>query len=468
MFKKIFSAIALAATLTACTGDYKDWDAPHVTPQADAVAFGNGSISEVGLIDFANIADGQQTVKVCNIVAPTASDEAYAPEYKITLDGTDYALAADGSMSVPELISHVESNFGKAPYERELSAVVSMWLNNGKTTIKTVSSGAFAVKAKLNAPTLYPHLYLIGAPSQWDPTCTSMPFKHNDAVSVYDDPVFTITFDFPEGDTWFAFADDHTVETGDRSQVFGALEGNGNNKVGEVGFFTRRADLSDDGSFMIHVEGDAKFVNMTVNVLEGTYLIEKVNFAEYIYLPGNAQGWNPETAAALKGDGAGKYTGFAVMDGDFKFTQQRAWAAEYNNGSFFTCSDCFDLGDQGGGDIAFTGTPGLYFFEVDVVAGDLKATRIDNMNLVGDFNGWNAADDAQQMTWNAAELCFEKTGCGVTAAGWKFTANNDWGINLGGTVDNLVANGDNLDAVGSTIKLYPCRTTSNNIYCTVE
>ena len=30
----------------------------------------------------------------------------------------------------------------------------------------------------------------------------------------------------------------------------------------------------------------------------------------------------------------------------------------------------------------------------------LLITKITNMNLVGDFNGWNAADDAQQMTWD--------------------------------------------------------------------
>lgn len=89
------------------------------------------------------------------------------------------------------------------------------------------------------------------------------------------------------------------------------------------------------------------------------------------------------------------------------------------------------------------------------------------MNLVGAFNGWNQADDAQQMTWNADELCFVKENAGVSGE-WKFTANNDWGINLGGTTGNLVGNGDNLKAVGSTIKLYPCRNTSENIYCTVE
>ena len=90
------------------------------------------------------------------------------------------------------------------------------------------------------------------------------------------------------------------------------------------------------------------------------------------------------------------------------------------------------------------------------------------MNLVGDYNGWNAGDASQQMTWNPTEFCYEITGAAVTANGWKFTANDAWDINLGGSVGNLVANGDNLSVVGTTIKLYPTRKTSDNIYCTVE
>lgn len=466
MFKKIFSALVLATSLVACTGDYTDWVNPQSNEQPETVAFGNGSVSEVGVIDFAN--EQPEQVQVCSITAPTASDAAYNQViYKLNLGSEAMEIGADGKIAADVLKTFLETNYGKAPVQRDIVSTVEQWISDGTTAVKTATSGEFMVKAKLDAPVLYDHLYLIGAPSQWDPTCTSLPFTRDESKSIYDAPVFTITVPVAEGDTWFAFADDHTVATNDWSQVFGAREGNGFNLIGETGKLARRTELTDDGSFKISVNGDAKYMKITVNVLDGTYLIEKVNFVDYIYLPGNAQGWNPGTAPALKGDGAGLYTGFAYMDGEFKFTQERAWAAEYNNGSFSTCSADFDLGAKDGGNIKCNST-GLYYFEVNVVSGDLKATKINNMNLVGDFNGWNAADDAQQMTWNAAELCYEITGAGVTAAGWKFTANNSWDINLGGALNDLVGNGSNIDAVGKTIKLYPCRTTSDNIYCTVE
>jgi hypothetical protein len=127
-----------------------------------------------------------------------------------------------------------------------------------------------------------------------------------------------------------------------------------------------------------------------------------------------------------------------------------------------------DVEEGGGGNFKATAGEGVYFVTLDMANMSISAVRINNMNLVGDFNGWNAGDDAQQMTWNATDYCFEISGAGVTANGWKFTCNNSWDINLGGTVDNLVANGDNLSVVGNTIKLYPTRKSSEKIYCTVE
>ena len=118
--------------------------------------------------------------------------------------------------------------------------------------------------------------------------------------------------------------------------------------------------------------------------------------------------------------------------------------------------------------ISRTAGEGVYYVTMDLAAGTLNGVKINNMNLVGDFNGWNQADDAQQMKWNATDYCYEITGAGVTSNGWKFPANNSWDINLGGTVDKLWGGGDNLTVVGSTIKLYPTRRDSDNIYCKVE
>lgn len=194
------------------------------------------------------------------------------------------------------------------------------------------------------------------------------------------------------------------------------------------------------------------------------------SFGEWIYAPGNGQGWAPATAAALRSpEGDGIYTGYVYFDGEFKFTLQRGWVDEYNFEFFGTLPDGWTQGD---GTNIKCPEEGVYFVTVDATGGQgkgtMKAVKITNMNLVGDYNGWTVDDATQQMTWNKDEMCYEYTGATVTANGWKFAANNGWGMNLGGTIDDLVQDGANLDVTGSTIKLYPLRNTSDKIYATVQ
>ncbi|MGX8696917.1 MAG: hypothetical protein ACSW8D_11060, partial [Prevotella sp.] len=138
MTKKILSMIALVASVAACTDDYKDWVAPQVVPQPDKVSFADGSIAAVSTIDFNSIS--AERVQVCAITAPTASAEGYAPNYTIALGENIYDIAADGTMSAADLQDYVISQFGRRPMERSIDAIVSMWLSNGITTVKTATS----------------------------------------------------------------------------------------------------------------------------------------------------------------------------------------------------------------------------------------------------------------------------------------------------------------------------------------
>ena len=170
----------------------------------------------------------------------------------------------------------------------------------------------------------------------------------------------------------------------------------------------------------------------------------------------------------------GIYTGYLYCadpnnwGNEFKFQKVAGdWSSEINSGHL-TGGITGDFAD-GNGNIKATAGEGVYYVTLNMLNMSLYAVRITNMNLVGQFNGWNQADDAQQMTWNATDFCYEITGAGVTADGWKFTANNAWNIaNLGGSIDNLTFDGSNLTVAGTTIKLYPTRKTADNIYCTVQ
>jgi hypothetical protein len=316
-------------------------------------------------------------------------------------------------------------------------------------------------------------LYIIGGPNDWYQSAVDRMLKFNQA----DLEVGYYTIVFPaaaEGDTWFAIGDETSckgIENGDWSQLFGTTSGNGNS--GASGNFTRRTNLSDDGSFCVK-GANGKYIQVTVDLSDNSYTVATLEFSQFVYFIGATDGWSKAEQKLATTTYDGKYTGYLYCadpngwGNEFKFQKVPGdWDSQLNSGSF-AGGISGDFAD-GGDNIKANAGEGVYYVEMDLAAGTLKATLITNMNLVGDFNGWNQADDAQKMTWNATDFCWEITGAGVTAAGWKFTANNAWDINLGGkTLNNLEANGDNITVAGSTIKLYPTRKTSDNIYCTVE
>lgn len=464
MIKKILFGFALLASVASCTDDYTDWAQPQANPQEDAVAFGDGSVAPVALIDFANIAEGQTDVQVCNITAPTASDEAYKPQYALSIGGTSINMDANGNVKVDDLKGYIESVYGKAPEERVLDATVSMWENNNKSAVK-LTSGEFQIKAKLVAPEISQHYYLIGQPSKWDPTCTIIPFKHSD-TNVYDDPIFTVTFPTTSvnenGEIWFAVADDKTVETNDWSMVFGAREGNGKNLLGEKGLIARRSELTDDGSFLIK-PGDAKMVRMTLNMMDGTYLIEILSFGEYFYEIGNDSGWatsNPLYGANFDG----KYQGYYYLNGEFKFKPNADnWNGDYE----------FDgegkIADNGGSNCPDPGA-GFYQIDVDLVAGTYALTKVETISAIGDFNSWGGDVD---LTYNTESGAWEASGVALSG-GVKFRMNHEWAISWGGNgsgdnFDNLTSNnGANLNVAEGTydIQLFISYEGNNRVVFT--
>ena len=314
--------------------------------------------------------------------------------------------------------------------------------------------------------------YLIGGPGEWN-NSKDQKFSHSDK-SVFDDPVFTYTFASTGGEMWFAFGDDEAIDAvgeGTWNKLFGTTGDSRDLK----GSFDRRYNLDGDHSFC--VDGSAKFYRFSVNMMTMTYEITPLNFSQFVYFIGATDGWANAEQKLESPNMDGVYTGYVYCadpngwGNEFKFQRVAgSWDNEINSGTF-SGGISGDFAD-GGGNIKATAGEGIYYVTLDLANSTLNAVRIYNMNLVGDFNGWNPGDDAQQMTWDANEYCYVITNAGVTSNGWKFTANNDWGINLGygesNSLNDLVANGGNINVAGNTIKLYPTRKTADKIYCTVE
>lgn len=459
-------------SMVSCTEDYTDWGNPQTNPQKEAVAFGDGSVTPVDVINLADVKT--EKVKVASIVAPTSSNAAYTPNYKINFDGQSFDIDADGNMATADLTSYIVNQYGKRPTERDIDATLDAWVSNGSTAVKMATSATFQVKAIPEAPVIDAGYYLVGdmftikdgeteVLNGWTKEAAKA-FNHSDK-DVYEDPIFTVSFETKKADQYWKIIPKKNIDSGD---------------IWAAGVVGPKVD-GDDSMTGLLTNGDAKAgkiakagkYKLTINMMDYSYTIEEVNYDPFIYFIGSTDVWkSSDQKLALVDDAKGVYTGYVYLadpnNAGFEFKFQRApgnWDTAIGAGTFVSFAGAAIGVDNG--NLGVNAGEGVYYMDINLSEGTITATKVETMGMVGDFTGWADGADVV-MTWNAEEYCYEATNAGVTAAGWKFRVNGKWDINLGGSLNNLTAGGDNLTVVGNKVKLYPTRKTNDNIYCTVE
>jgi hypothetical protein len=392
--------------------------------------------------------------------------------------GDDEACDAIGEGDWSKLLGIVggdsKATSGSLDYRYNMGADNSFCVPAGSKKIK-VTIDMMEYTFTVQPVNIADSYYLIGGPGEWN-NSKAQKFSHSNK-DVFDDPVFTYVFEGSGGDMWFAFGDEEAIDAvgeGVWNKLFGTTGASEDLK----GTFDRRYNLDGDHSF--HVDGQAKYYRFSVNMAEMTYEITPLNFAQYVYFIGATDGWSAAEQKLESPALDGVYTGYVYCadpngwGNEFKFQRVAgSWDNEINSATF-AGGITGDFGPvDGNTNIAAKAGEGIYYVTLDLAAGTLNAVKVEKMGIIGDFNGWGG--DAE-MTWNATDYCFEVTGAGVNANGWKFRVNADWAINLGSNdstepstvLSDLVANGKNIGVVGNTIKLYPTRKTSDKIFCTVE
>lgn len=456
-------------SMVSCTEDYTDWANPQTNPQEDAVAFGNGSVTPVDVINLADVTEDK--VQVASIVAPTSSNAAYAPIIKINLGDKTFDIDNDGKMATADLASYIAETYGKRPVERDIDATLDAWVSNGSTTVKLATSEAFQVKAIPVAPVIDEGYYLVGdmfkaeGVDGWNTVSEKQAFKHS-ARDVYDDPIFTITFETTKADQYWKIIPKKNIVAGD-------LWADGVVGPKVDGSDSMEGLLTNVGPGAGKIAEPGKY-KLTLNMMDYSYTIEPVNYDPFIYFIGSTDGWgSSDQKLALVDDEKGTYTGYIYLadpnNAGFEFKFQRVagnWDNAIGASNFVTFKDAA-IDANIGNNLGVNAGEGVYYMDVNLSEGTITATKVESMGMVGQFQGWDK-EAPVPMTWNAEEYCFEATMAGVTADGWKFIVNKDWAINLGGSIDNLEQDGANLTVAGNTIKLYPTRKTKDNIFCTVE
>ena len=361
-------------------------------------------------------------------------------------------------MNYGELKDYVEGTYGLRPVFNEVPAKVYAFIGSADTKVKFISD-PFIIKAKPEAPMIYPHLYLVGGlpGTEWNPASTSLPFNHS-GKDVYEDPVFSIMIPITDGEYWFAIGDDLSVENNNWNDLFGAKEGNGSNVVGEWGILARRPDIGNDGSFFVKVEGDAKFLKITCDMLARKYKIEKLNFQQFYYVAGNGNGWKQNDFVGTTSYD-GEYTGFMWLGTEFKFCSQPNWDGTNYGADFST--------DGGAGNMTLPEglSEGYYKVDFSLASNTVKFTQVTTIGVIGDATplGWDASTP---LTYNKDGRCWEGD-ITFNDGTFKFRANDAWDINWGGNKDDLSFNGDNIPVAAGTyhVVLYP--NCPGKAYCTL-
>lgn len=472
----LYISIALAGLfMGSCSEDFKDWADPQTNPQEDAITIPGFTATAAQAIDFASVTtDSVNTFSLSSAALPEGFTLGNA-RIELTPQGVENATkttvntSLDGKGAVADLASVVESAYGKRPTARTFDAQVYVnAIKEGQAVL--IDAGKINLVMTPKAPFIDAAYYLVGDMftkddvNGWNTISDKQTFKHSDK-DVYEDPIFTITFETTKADQYWKIIPKANVDAGNTDASAAGVVGP---KVDGEDSITGSLTNVDAKAGKIAKAGKYK---LTLNMMNYTYTFEEVKYDPFIYFIGATDGWkSSDQKLALVDEAKGVYTGYVyVADPNgaglqFKFQRVAgSWDNEINAGTFNTFSDAATPNKNG--NIGVNVGEGVYYFDVNLGEGTIKATKVETMGIIGQFNGWSG--DAV-MTWNAEEYCFEATKVGVTADGWKFRVNGGWDINLGGSLNNLTAGGGNITVAGNTVKLYPTRKTNDNIYCTVE
>jgi len=444
MIKKIFFSLAAIIALASCTGDeYLGWADPQSSdPEGSETVI--MTVGQAPAIDFANIVDLDNT-PVQLFIPSVSTQTASITTYKVTLlNGEDEVeLDADesGMVSAAILKLAVEELYGKAPTPHDIPLDIAGYTTVAGVSVKNVATST--INVTLVAPFIDEGYYLTGDFAGWNKD-GALSFTHIGDGDVYDNPEFQIVFTTTAANQYWKIIPKNNYD-GDFW------------KEGEQGVVGTATDgeTSFEGTLVTNSPQAGKIeapgiYRMTINMMDYTYKLEALNFAENIYIVGNINGtsWGP--SFPLNGASFdGKYQGFYYINGEFKFKpNENDWTGDWE----------YDgpgkIADNSGSNCPAPDESGFYVVDVDLGAMTYSLTKIEFIDMVGDgVAGGEDWSNGPHMTYNLQKNCWEANVTFNNTGAFKFRGNGNWGDadgNFGGTLDNIV-NGSN-DNITPTVR----------------
>lgn len=422
----------------SCSEDFKDWADPQTNPQEDAITIPGFTATAAQAIDFASVTtDSVNTFSLSSAALPEGFTLGNA-RIELTPQGVENATkttvntSLDGKGAVADLASVVESAYGKRPTARTFDAQVYVnAIKEGQAVL--IDAGKINLVMTPKAPFIDAAYYLVGDMfttddvNGWNPISDKQKFKHSDK-DVYEDPIFTITFETTKADQYWKIIPKVNVDAGNTDAEAAGVVGP---KVDGEDSMTGSLTNGDAKAGKIAKAGKYK---LTLNMMDYSYTIEE---APELYMKGDANGWDGYDY--LAGDGV-HFTGFMYLNQNgFKFTTAPDWSGTGYGANFDTAPNAAN--------IVITEPAGYYKVDVDLSAKTYTLTSITSIGIIGDAapKGWDSDVDLTYVPYNKEtnegrywEIKDIKLKTGVI----KFRANDGWDINWGGELDNLTSKGN--------------------------
>ena len=365
-------------------------------------------------------------------------------ELDVTVDnGVAFVLASEWQNQYLKVV-------GRSPKAKDIFVRYEAYMaKNGTSVVRMGGPEVYVGASQVNV-TPYPselviedNYYLLGTVNNWS-VAEALPFSHTG--DPYDNPVFTIKVDIsPEqaaAGWWWKIVPESTYKTGNwvdaDNASFGVAE---NGSEASEGLLVARTATTDCGAGCLKLGGQ---LLLTINMEEGTYAFSSA--VDYLYTPGQSNGWSQTASQLLYTDNYADYYGYAYLDaGGFKFTNAPDWAhINYGMGD----ADGTMSTDGGANNICPPST-GLYWCSVNTASLTYSLYEVSSIGVIGDATpgGWDVsspltATDAKKLVWEGDVTL--KTGT------MKFRANDAWDANLGGSLDDLRQNGSDISVKEGT------------------
>ena len=291
--------LLLAAAFTSCTEDFKDWASPQSNGPEEAISIPGFQASAVAAQDLAKVEEEVPTFSL-NAALPEGYvlDNARIELTPRGIDDADKVIVkttVTGLASKETLQELIENVYGKRPTNRTFDGhVLVNAMKDGQALY--IDAGTVEVNITPEAPYIAQNYYIVGGTKDWNDS-KEQKFSHSDA-DVYDDPIFTIVIDGnPDGDCWFAIGDDEGVEAigeGVWNKLLGIVGGDNKATSGKLDY---RYNMGQDNSFCV---SNAKKIKVTLDMMEQTFEVTKVNIADNYYLIGGPGDWNAESAMTMQ------------------------------------------------------------------------------------------------------------------------------------------------------------------------